>query len=332
MGDDAKVASGPLLWIGILAFLAAAVLCTIDIWHLVASTNSSPSLTLTSVMMVGLVLIVALMILLLIFYKVTGIEDKTQALGLPVGSVRALIAFSLVLMFVCVGVFLYQGVNTAEVGKAATNLTQKDVDDLKARFNTVVSEPANPAKDEAGVARFNVTYYPTRSKEADDFAKQMFTQLATVFVTVIGFYFGSSTAAAGVGAGVAAAGGAPGKPSTNVSNGVPAALQEAKALAHDADSDMGRLQNALTSLQKTSPPDEPKLSAAEKALDDAKTALAGIQSSLDKAKAAAAKFGTASSDADNSAAADDVIKARDAIKPLAATVKADADKVEALLK
>ncbi|HMC29388.1 MAG TPA: IPT/TIG domain-containing protein, partial [Candidatus Angelobacter sp.] len=41
---------------------------------------------------------------------------------------------------------------------------------------------------------YNVTYYSKRSKEADDFAKQIFTTLATVFVSVISFYFGSSSA------------------------------------------------------------------------------------------------------------------------------------------
>jgi hypothetical protein len=160
----------------------------------------------------------------------------------------------------------------------------------------------------------------------------MFAQLATVFVTVIGFYFGSSTAAAGVGTGITAAG-ASGKNSIPAGDGVPQALLEAKALAHDADLDLTRLENALNTLQQKSPPLDPTtLASAQKGDDDAKIAMGSIHTKVSDAIAAAAKFGTAVTDAENAASAAAVITARDAIKLLAAAVKAGADKVEALLK
>jgi hypothetical protein len=336
VGESARLGKNPLLWLGVVTFVALVVLCTVDIWHLVSLDKQPPEhpeLTLTGAIMAGLALVVGLMILLLLFYKITGVEDKTQALGLPSGSVRALIAFCLVLMFVSMGVFLYQGVSAPALGRTASNQTQKDVEYLKAHFDSVIAQPAlivdgKPAP--ADNPLYNVTYYPT-SKDAVDFAKQMFAQLATVFVTVIGFYFGSSTAAAGVGTGVAAAGGSAGKNPTAGST-VPGALQEAKSLASDADADLKRAQSALDTLQKATPQAEVKVMAAQAAVNGAKTAVDSIHTALDTAIAAGAKYGTAPTDAENAAAAADVIKARDTIKQLAGAVKADADKTQALLK
>lgn len=312
-------AKSPLLWIGLIAFVAISMMCSMNIWHLVSGSNASQPLILTSVMMIGLALVTALMILLLIFFKATGNDDKSQALALPSGSIRALLAFALVLMFVCLGVYLYQGVATNGAEVTRVGLKQSEVTALKAQFSLVIDRPAatQPAGSEP---LFDVTYYPGRSKEADDLAKQMFTQLATVFVTVIGFYFGSSTASAGVNTGVAAAGASPGK-SPSPSSTVPASLQEAKAMAHDADLNLARIQTALS--QFTS--DSPEKSTLQDLLEDTQKTVNAIHEKVKAAMDAAAKFGTSSDDAENDAAAADVITARDQIKPLAATVKSAAD-------
>lgn len=311
-------AKSPLLWIGLVAFVAIAVLCTMNIWHLVSGSNGNQALILTSVMMVGLALVTALMIVLLIFFKATGNDDKSQALALPSGSIRALLAFALVLMFVTLGVHLYEGVANNGAAVTKTGLTQPQVDALKAQFSLVFTSPA--AGQPQGSNLFDVTYYPGRSKEADDLAKQMFTQLATVFVTVIGFYFGSSTASAGVNTGVAAAGSVSGK-TPSPSSTVPASLQEAKAMAHDADLNLARIATVLSQISGESPD---KITV-QNLFDDTQKTVNAIHEKVKTAMDAAAKFGTASDDAENDAAAADVISARDQIKPLAATVKAAAD-------
>ena len=139
-------------------------------------------------------------------------------LALPEGSVRALIAFSLVLIFVCLGAFLYNSVNESALspGGKATSITEAQLADLKTQF-VVAYEPArNPngsVQTEADGKNqlYNATYFIKPNKDAGDFAKQIFTTLATVFVSVISFYFGSGTTTSAVGAGAkaAAAGGGP---------------------------------------------------------------------------------------------------------------------------
>jgi hypothetical protein len=128
--------------------------------------------------------------------------------------VRSLLAFSLVLIFVCLGAFLYNSVNSNPLtpGGRSAHITESQLSELKTQF-VVAYEPARNANgsvetDTDGKSPlYNATYFVKSNKDAEDFAKQIFTTLATVFVSVISFYFGSSTTSSAVGAGVKAAGG-----------------------------------------------------------------------------------------------------------------------------
>ena len=81
------------------------------------------------------------------------------------------------------------------------------------------------------------------------------------------------------------------------------------------------MQTALS--QFTS--DSPEKSTLQDLLEDTRKTVNAIHEKVKAAMDAAAKFGTSSDDAENDAAAADVITARDQIKPLAATVKSAAD-------
>ena len=156
-------AKSPLLWIGLIAFVAISMMCSMNIWHLVSGSNASQPLILTSVMIFGLAFVTALMILLLIFFKATGNDDKSQALALPSGSIRALLAFALVLMFVCLGVYLYQGVATNGAEVTRVGLKQSEVTALKAQFSLVIDRPA-ATQPTGSEPLFDVTYYPGRGR------------------------------------------------------------------------------------------------------------------------------------------------------------------------
>ena len=174
----------------------------------------SEATILGGIVLVGLALVVFLMAALAIIYAVLDLANKDAALALPEGSVRALIAFSLVLVFVLLGAFLYKSVSDLGTCSTRTKISKTEVDDLSKDY-VVFSEPARkvdgtPENDASGKPLFNVSYYGKHNKDADDFAKQIFTTLATVFVSVISFYFGSSAATSGAGAMVKALGGGDG--------------------------------------------------------------------------------------------------------------------------
>jgi hypothetical protein len=70
------------------------------------------ALLLSLVVLVGLALVIVLMAGLATVYSILGVENWSQPLALPEGSVRVIIAFSLLLIFVCLATFLYQARRT----------------------------------------------------------------------------------------------------------------------------------------------------------------------------------------------------------------------------
>src|SRR5579862_4739989 len=171
----------------------------------VFSNGPESATSLSVVVLLGLALIVVLMIALAIVYSVLDLTVKSEALGLPEGSVRALIAFSLVTIFVLMAAFLYRNVSDLGPGTTITRIPKAQIDELKKDF-VVVAVPAtkadgSPDLDTDGkTPLYQVKYFVRHNKDTDDFAKQIFTTLATVFVSVISFYFGSSASISGAGA------------------------------------------------------------------------------------------------------------------------------------
>ena len=258
---------------------------------------------LSQIVLMGLALTVVFMAILAIIYSVMGVEDAKQALGLPDGSVRALLAFSLVLIFVCLGAFLFSAVNKnnqpVEV-KTLSPVPESQLADLRANF-VVASQLA---KDQSGQVQYeqklggqdgktpvndiqhplySVTYYPKGNKDAEDFAKQIFTTLATVFVSVVSFYFGSSVTTSAA----KAVQGGDGK-----SSALQATLTNALADSHNAQAAMDKASQALDAAKKdalANPADPQKqaaLQTAQKAFDDAKQDLQGKQNKVAAAQKA----------------------------------------------
>jgi hypothetical protein len=291
---------------GLLLLVSAAVMWKYGFPPEMDKDNPTPHyILLSQIVLVGLALTVVFMAILAIIYSVMGVEDAKQALGLPDGSVRALLAFSLVLIFVCLGSFLFSEVNKNNQpveGKTLTAVTEAQLADLKATFNVA----PELAKDQSGQVQYEqvagsdgkpandlkhplytVTYYPKGNKDAEDFAKQIFTTLATVFVSVVSFYFGSSVTTSAAAAGAKAAQGPDGKPSA-----LQSALTNALADSHNAQAALDKASQALDAAKKdaqANPADALKqaaLQAAQKAFDDAKQDLQAKQNKVAAAQKA----------------------------------------------
>jgi hypothetical protein len=259
-------------------------------------------LVLSQIVLVGLALTVVFMALLAIIYSVMGVDDAKQALGLPDGSVRALLAFSLVLIFVCMAAFLFGEVNKNNQpveGKTLTRVTEAQLADLKTNFvvaselakdqttgellyEQVAAPDGKPPVNDLKHPLYTATYYPKGNKDAEDFAKQIFTTLATVFVSVVSFYFGSSVTASAA----KAAQGPDGKLSS-----LQAALTNALADSHNAQVAVDKASQALDAANQAAvanPGDAQKQAAqaAQKTLDEAKQDLQDKQKKVEAAQKA----------------------------------------------
>lgn len=152
----------------------------------------------------GLVLLTLSLAGLIIVSKALGISRRNAALGLPPGSVRALLAFSLVLIFVSVSSWTLKGfIDTVNFGGVVLSETVK-AEERDAKVASLRGE--YPDSSYIIVARQQGTTPTYRldvrlrvdfafQQQILDLAKQIMTIVATVLVTVVGFYFGSNSAA-----------------------------------------------------------------------------------------------------------------------------------------
>ena len=104
--------------------------------------------------------------------------SSTQALGLPEGSVRALIALSLIVVFTVITLFMLARLTTS----------QQICTDLAAALKSAAGAGDTAIKDAIAVVN-------SRQQAAQDLAKQLLTMLGTLLAAISSFYFGSSAAA-----------------------------------------------------------------------------------------------------------------------------------------
>jgi hypothetical protein len=141
-----------------------------------------------------------------------------EAFGLPTGSVRALLAMGIMILFVVFGIPLTstpknaparlsdQPVSTVTVPlfQLPTAISQHEAQDLV----VVVSDYGRvPNGTDAGAPAKIAVYQKVRARPAEelDIARQMLTAIVTLLTTVVGFYFGSRSAAESLRADAAAA-------------------------------------------------------------------------------------------------------------------------------
>lgn len=71
-----------------------------------------PEGTLAILLLVGVIGLLMAIAVTTVFFHGLSLSDKTEALGLPRGSVRAIIALALILIFALMSIYLYSSVNT----------------------------------------------------------------------------------------------------------------------------------------------------------------------------------------------------------------------------
>ena len=180
--------------LSIAAVLGGAVLVGAVIYGFITLYGEEgPSKGLEGVVMLvaGFVTVALLLYLGTLILRALDMGAPAEALGMPEGSIRALIAMSLILIFAIIGIQVFAA-GSAGTELVSTGLTQAQIDALRADGAIVVSQalltpvPAPPAEP-----LYNVTTRTVMTQEAHDFGLQLMTTVSTLVVAVAGFYFGS---------------------------------------------------------------------------------------------------------------------------------------------
>jgi hypothetical protein len=149
-----------------------------------------PEIALTILLISGVSALILVLSLVVAIFAGLNLSDRSQALGLPEGSIRAVIALSLILIFIISAVFLYGQIGKVDTARS-TGLTQTQLDAIPQE--EVISIQAKLVE---GETFFDVDRRVNKSAASEDFAKQILTTVSTLVVAVAGFYFGTRAVSA----------------------------------------------------------------------------------------------------------------------------------------
>ena len=115
-------------------------------------------------------------------YLNTGVGCKDEALGLPSGSVRAIIALSLIIIFAIMALFMY-----TNLSPVANQIILKANQTVVFQNGTVLS------------SKYGGVVIVGASQAQQTFALQTLTTVSTLVVALAGFYFGTKAVSTAMG-------------------------------------------------------------------------------------------------------------------------------------
>lgn len=148
--------------------------------------NESPELVLVGALVFGVIVLILVLTFATFIFSALGLSNPIHSLGLPEGSIRAVIALSLILIFMISSVFLYYYVAGPIVFRSS-NITENQIMALP---NGSIVE-IDRVYSVNNTTLYNVSVTRERTKASEDLAKQLVTTVSTLAVAVAGFYFGT---------------------------------------------------------------------------------------------------------------------------------------------
>jgi hypothetical protein len=168
-----------------------------------------PTVGLALLAIFGIMILFGAMALTASLYATLNLSNRSEALGLPAGSVRAAIALSLVVLFATLAVMLFQSLARPDGLVQRLDGLSDDDKTLLLRQPGVrvvgVQRAACGAADASAPGCFNLQLQPMPGNDAVDLAKQLLTLIGTLMTSVTSFYFASRAAEAGAKAHTSAA-------------------------------------------------------------------------------------------------------------------------------
>lgn len=172
------------------------------IWILYLVTSVGTTDTVRTIVGLPLIVVLGVTVLLIVIglvafsFKAIKLANPKEALGLPSGSVRAIIALMLLVVFSIMSIFLFNSLSAPPL-RTLEHVTQSGLNDMSARV-MIIQKKAEPAPagavGSAAEAVYTVTFQEANGP-AGDLAKQLIVMLGTLVTAVASFYFGASNVA-----------------------------------------------------------------------------------------------------------------------------------------
>lgn len=167
-------------------FIISAVLFN---WVISGQSVVGVEIKLPLLAIAGVVALLASLAFVSVAFAWLGLTDTSQALALPEGSIRAVIALSLIVLFAIMTIFLYGNLSQTGI-RTAHHLALDQVEAWKA-VAAKSDMKIVPVPEEGDATKFTVYYSEPRSQASEDLAKQLVILIGTLVTSVTSFYFGS---------------------------------------------------------------------------------------------------------------------------------------------
>jgi hypothetical protein len=192
------------IWVSVLIVVVAGIV----IYYLpmglsrIGKFEFDPLIKLPILLIVGVVALMLSLAAVSVAFATLNLADKTQALALPEGSVRAVIALCLLVLFAIITIFLFGSLSESVSGlREVSDLTAEQKEEFlsnKENLTTVLVIPYAVKKDGRDQTRYTVQYREkadadatARQRAKEDFAKQLLILIGTLVTAVASFYFGT---------------------------------------------------------------------------------------------------------------------------------------------
>lgn len=198
--EDVRKYSGAILT-GLAALAVVGALGVVFLL-LMKLVNAGGSGSLPLLAIGGVVVLILLLTAVAMIFSILNLTNKDQAMGLPEGSIRAVIALSLIVLFAILSVFLFQSISTGGSSNTVAQLTSAERADFIKTYPNARDIQSVESKSKPGT--YDVSYRSANAS-GEDFAKQLLVLLGTLMTAITSFYLGAGTVTSAVKAGGEAA-------------------------------------------------------------------------------------------------------------------------------
>lgn len=167
------------------------------------SLPDQPEIQMGLIIVTAIAALMTLLFIMAVGFSFVNLTDPKQPLGLPEGSIRAMIALILIMVFIIFGIYLFRVVGSGFYAKLETDVTAIDPTKFAGQTTYVESVKDKDGRmvlDASGRPLYNVWLQTKTSDDGARLAQQLLTTVGTLVVAVAGFYFGSTAVSSAVAA------------------------------------------------------------------------------------------------------------------------------------
>jgi hypothetical protein len=185
------------------AGLILVFLPSIGLFFGVEWLTGAPLIGLPVLAVFGVMILFGALALTASLFSKLNLSDRTQALALPEGSIRAAIALSLIVLFAIIAILLHQQAATPYVVPSLDEAEKQNLVQQNAQRVLAVVPRCMQGGPTCDVAHrvYDIHLLPAPTPESTDIAKQLLILIGTLVTSVVSFYFGSRSSEPQSGAG-----------------------------------------------------------------------------------------------------------------------------------